>query len=153
MLFLEQRDLKVQKTNAFGTSLVLFLVPTSKVRHLQDNLLHLAISSFLFVLIPARTELISAVVGKVCGYRAWKLFYTTSPLPGQEFSAIKKACRVRMSFKGTILPLYKSEKHMHKFQFPSSPEDDTRIREITENGNKEDHRYQMATIHSIKPGG
>lgn len=72
----------------------------------------------------------------------------------QEFSAIKKANRVRISYKRTILTRYKSEKHMHKFQSPSSPKDDTRIREVTEkNSNKEDHRYKMATIQSINPGG
>lgn len=70
----------------------------------------------------------------------------------QELSAIKKANRVMISYKRTILPLSKSEKHMHKFQYPS-PKDDTRIREITEkNSNKEDHTYKIATIHSINPG-
>lgn len=72
----------------------------------------------------------------------------------QEISAIKKAYRVSISCKRTTLLLYKSQRHMHKFQSPSCPEDDTRIREITEkNGNQEDHKYKMATIYSIKPGG
>lgn len=64
----------VQKTNAFGTSLVLFLDPTSEVEHLQENLLHLTISPFLFGLIPARTELISAVIVWGFGYKARMLF-------------------------------------------------------------------------------
>ena len=52
------------------------------------------------------------------------------------------------------MPLYKSEKHPHKFQSPSSPKGGIRIGEIAEeNGNKEDHRYEMATTHSIKQGG
>lgn len=72
----------------------------------------------------------------------------------QEFSAIKQANRVRISYKRTVLPLYKSEKHIHKFQSPSSPKDDTGIREFTEkNSTKEDHRYKMATIPSINPSG
>lgn len=43
---------------------------------------------------------------------------------------------------------------MDKFQSPSAPKVDTRIREIAgKNGSKEDHRYKMATIYSTNPGG
>lgn len=43
---------------------------------------------------------------------------------------------------------------LQKFHPPSSPKGDIRIGEIAEeNGNKEDHMYEMTTIHSIKQGG
>lgn len=41
---------------------------------------------------------------------------------------------------------------MHKFQSPSSPKDDTRIREIIEKDGNKENRYKMATIHSTKSG-
>lgn len=52
------------------------------------------------------------------------------------------------------MPPYKYEKHPHKFQSPSSPRSDSRTGETAEeNRNKEDHRYEMTTIHSINQGG
>lgn len=86
MLFLLQSNFKVQSRKK------MLLKPVSCFSYLgyfksqastnPPSLLHLALSSFLFVLIPARTELISAVIGRGCGYRTWRLFYTTSALPG-----------------------------------------------------------------------
>lgn len=85
MLFLEQRDVKAQSRKPMLLEPVLCFSYLEYFKsHASTRQLSLPgyLFLFFFVLIPARTELIFAVVKRGYSYRAWRLVYTNTPMPG-----------------------------------------------------------------------